>query len=457
MPEVKLKIADLVLDHENPRITHVEGQQDALQKIVKEQKTKLVKLAASIASRGLNPADRMLVLRRGPNAFIAVEGNRRTAALKLLTNPAVMSGLDMPLPMKKIFTRLAQEFTDNKMRARIEPIAAFELETRPEGDYWLELRHLGENQGAGIVDWTTLASHRFRHKSPAMQALDMVTSALAPAERSKITEGKFPLSTLQRFVEDREVRKSIGLDVQKGKLVTVLPPKEVIKPLTKIVRDLASGKKKVGDFMKTPQMTGYIDGFEKASRPDLSKAKIEPRPVDEIAPTEFGSPPRAPRAARQPPTPGARNEVVPKNCRLNVTKNRPSSIYRELRALKLTDTGHTSAAPNAIAVLMRVFLELSLDYFLDDNQRPLKVPRSGGGERFKTLQEKLQEAVAILVEVGVRPEDFAAITRSISDKNSPLHYDLLHAYVHDLNSAPLTPTLTAAWDHAQPLLEKIWK
>jgi hypothetical protein len=282
-----------------------------------------------------------------------------------------------------------------------------------------------------------------------MQALEMVVNTLAPDERAKIVE-KFPVSTLQRFVEDRKVRKAIGLDVQKGKLVTIVPPKEAIKPLVKIVRDLATKEKKVGSFMKTEQMLDYVNGFDKASRPNLSKV-TEARPVEEIAPTEFGTPSRAPRAPRLPQSPGARNEVVPKNCRLNVTKNRPSSIYGELRSLKLVD------APNAIAVLMRVFLELSLDYFLIDSGRPLKVPRGGGAERYKTLQEKLQEAVDILVDVGVRREDFAAIIRSISDKNSPLHYDLLHAYVHDLNSAPLTPTLTAAWDHAQPLFEKIWK
>ena len=456
MPEVKLKIADLVLDHDNPRITHVQGQQDALQKIVKDQKSKLVKLAQSIVEHGLNPMDRFLVLRHGSNSFVALEGNRRVAALKLLANPAVMSGLDMPPPMKKIFARLAKQFADQKMKAKIEPIPAFELAARPEGDYWLELRHRGQQQGAGIVDWTTVASHRFRHKSPAMQALEMVTNTLAPDDRAKMVE-KFPVSTLQRFVEDRRVRKAIGLDVQKGKLVTLVPPKEAIKPLRKIVHDLATKEKQVGSLMKTDQMLNYVGGFDKSSRADLSKITKEARPVDEIAPTEFGKPPRQPRAPRRPPSPSARNEVVPKNCRLNVTKNRPSAIYRELRALKLTDTAHAPAAPNAIAVLMRVFLELSLDYFLIENKKALKVPRGGGGERFKTLQEKLQEVVGILVDTGVRREDFAAITRSISDKHSPLHYDLLHAYVHDLNSAPLTPTLAAAWDHAQPLLEKIWK
>jgi hypothetical protein len=89
MGPIDLRVEDLILDHDNPRITHAEGQQEALQKIVKDQKTKLVKLAQSIAEKGLNPMDNLLVLRvhQKPERFIALEGNRRTAVFKLLTNP----------------------------------------------------------------------------------------------------------------------------------------------------------------------------------------------------------------------------------------------------------------------------------------------------------------------------------------------------------------------------------
>jgi hypothetical protein len=84
MPERKLKIENLVLDHDNPRITHAAGQQEALNKIVNDQKTKLVKLAQSIVDHGLNPMDRFLVLQlnQKPKRYIALEGNRRVARLQ---------------------------------------------------------------------------------------------------------------------------------------------------------------------------------------------------------------------------------------------------------------------------------------------------------------------------------------------------------------------------------------
>lgn len=448
MPEVKLKIANLVLDHDNPRITHADGQVEALQKIVKDQKTKLVKLAQSIVDHGLNPMDRLLVLRvdgRQPS-FIALEGNRRVAVMKLLTNPAVMSGLDMPPPMKKIFERLADRFAKEKVRAKIEPIAAFELATRQEGDYWLELRHKGQNQGAGIVDWTSVASQRFRTRSPAIQALEMVVErgGLSSADRAKITE-KFPLSTLQRFLEDREVRKAIGVDVKKGKLVTKAPS-EAIKPLKRIVLDLATKTKRVGGLMRTSQMLDYVGSFGKDSVADLSKSKGEERPVDDIPVSEFG---RKPAPPRRKPDPSDRKEVVPRGCRINVTDNRIAEIYKELRTIKLDD------APNSISVLLRVFLEMSVDHYLEDAGISLKAT-DGGRERWKKLDRKLTEVIDHLVSNGVPASQLAAVKRSVSVQTSPMNVELFHLYVHERFATPSPTELKAAWNNAQKLFEFIW-
>lgn len=447
MPEIKLKISDLVLDHDNPRITHADGQQEALQKIVKDQKTKLIKLAQSIAEHGLNPMDRLLVLRTHtkPERFVALEGNRRVAAFKLLTNTSVMSGLDMPESMKKLIERAAERFSKSK----VEPISCFELASRQEGDYWLELRHKGEKQGMGIVDWTTVASGRFRSRSPAIQALELVTErgGLSAEHRAAITD-KFPLSTLQRFVEDRQVRKAMGLDVKNGKLITTLPAEEVLKPLKRVVIDLATKEKRVNSLMKTSQMLEYVGGFDKRSTPDLSKARTEARTVDEIPIAEFGKAPRAP-SSRRKLDPSDRKEVVPRGCQLNVKDNRISQIYKELRTLKLVD------ARNAIAVLLRVFLELSIDHFLENNGGTLSY-KDGTRERFKKLDKKLAEVVDLLVSMGVRRSTFAMIIRSLSVETSPMNIELFHLYVHDRFAAPSPERLTAAWDHAQPLFEKIW-
>jgi hypothetical protein len=446
MGPIDLKIEDLILDHDNPRITHAEGQHEALQKIVKDQKTKLVKLAQSIAEKGLNPMDRFLVLRvhQKPERFIALEGNRRTAVFKLLSNPAVMSGLDIAPPMRAIFERLAKDFKKSK----VEPIAGFEMPSRQDGDYWLELRHKGEMGGAGIVDWTAAQSQRFRDRSPAIQALDMVTErgGLSTDLRDKIAD-KFPITTLQRFVEDKDVRRALGLDVKKGKLVTSLPAKEALKPLRRIVSDLATKKKRVGDFMKSQQMLDYISGFDKNSAPDLSKATAQARAVDEIPIVEFGRPSKG--TTRRRPDPSDRREVVPKGCPVNVTDNRIAEIYKELRTLKLDD------APNSIAVLLRVFLEMSVDHFLEKNGGTLKAS-DNGRMRWKKLDKKLKEVIDMLVSMNVPETQLAAVKRSVDVKTSPMNVELFHLYVHERFATPSPAELKAAWNNAQSLFERLW-
>lgn len=160
MPAIQLKIDDLVLDNDNPRITHAEGQQQTLQKVVKDQKTKLVRLAESIVEHGLSPIERFMVMEvsRKPRRYIALEGNRRVAALRLLTNPAVMTGLDMPNGMQRSMERLAKVFD----RSQVEPIDGHEVGSREEGRYWIELRHNGEDQGRGVVGWKPIVAARFR-------------------------------------------------------------------------------------------------------------------------------------------------------------------------------------------------------------------------------------------------------------------------------------------------------
>jgi hypothetical protein len=450
MPEIKLRIADLVLDHDNPRISHAAGQQEALQKIVHDQKTKLVKLAQSIAEHGLNPMDRFLVLKTNqtPRSYIALEGNRRVAVFKLLTNPAALTGLDMLPPMKRIFERLAKEFKTGV----VEPISCFELASREEGRYWLNLRHNVGHDGAGVDPWKALAKRRFDGKPPAVQVLELVTeqAGLTPTERASITD-KFPITTLERLLENKAARSDLGLELKDGKIITKLPASEVARTLKKVVTDIATKKMTVDKIMKTEDILKYVhEDLGKEHLPDLSKARPTGRGLDEIPTSEFAKARRAPLSRRKA-DPSDRKVVVPKACRLNITDNRIAGIYKELRTLKLEE------GRNAIAVLLRVFLELSVDHYLENNGGSLRfTPQGSTRERWKKLDNKLAEVVDMLVSMGVPKAHFASVTRDLSKDGSPMHLDLFHRYVHDRFATPSISDLTAAWDHAQPLFEKIW-
>jgi hypothetical protein len=172
MPAKNLKIDQLELDLVNPRISEASSQIETLQRIIHDQDVKLGNLAESIVEDGLNPMDRFLVMRseNGNGKYTVLEGNRRTAAIKILNNPAVLTGLEMRPALQKKLEKLAQSFDP----ATIEPLPCYEVATRAEGNSWIEQRHTGEDEGRGIVRWSGVASSRFRGRAPALQALDFV-------------------------------------------------------------------------------------------------------------------------------------------------------------------------------------------------------------------------------------------------------------------------------------------
>src|SRR3546814_19279245 len=94
MPAVNLKIDDLLLDLINPRTRKVQTQREALQAVIKDQGDRLVALASDIAKNGLNPADRVLVMKQAsPKGYVKLEVNRRVRRLQILKDPRVQSGL----------------------------------------------------------------------------------------------------------------------------------------------------------------------------------------------------------------------------------------------------------------------------------------------------------------------------------------------------------------------------
>jgi hypothetical protein len=194
-----------------------------------------------------------------------------------------------------------------------------------------------------------------------------------------------------------------------------------------------------------------VRGFGKGDKPDLSK-RVAERPIEGIDRKEFEKAAKKPSRPRRSADPSKRTRVVPRNCPINVTDNRIAEIYDELKTHL-----HLEDARNSIAVLLRVFLELSVDHFLEANKVPLEIPKpSGGGTYFKSLDQKLSETIDLLVKMGANRQNFASVARAISVKTSPLYIDLLHSYLHDRFSTPSPKELTAAWNSAQPLFEKLW-
>ena len=92
----------------------------------------------------------------------------------------------------------------------------------------------------------------------------------------------FPLRLLTRLLSTPTVRAKIGLEIEDGKLLTSLPPDEVIKALRRIVLDLAEKTVNVTKLKLKPQQLEYVS-LGGADSPNLSKKSGDLTPLEGIS------------------------------------------------------------------------------------------------------------------------------------------------------------------------------
>src|SRR5437899_2355865 len=105
-----IELGALKLNLDNPRHSHQTSERSALETIASSQGPKLVRLAEDILEKGLDPSQvTMVSATKDKKTFRVHEGNRRVAALKLLTSPTLAASLDISKHLQKRFRRLYEE------------------------------------------------------------------------------------------------------------------------------------------------------------------------------------------------------------------------------------------------------------------------------------------------------------------------------------------------------------
>lgn len=441
MEIVRIPISNLLIDTNNPRLEEIQSnQQGALCAIAAQQKSKLVVLAQDIVEHNIDPSNLPVVIPslKDSEQYIVLEGNRRIAALKILETPDLIVGsLDNSLTER--FRKLSEKY----LHSPINHVFCVVVDSRAEANHWIHLRHTGENKGAGIVSWGGAETARFRQRSGKkethLQVLDFLEERgeITPDERKKA-----PVTSLKRILGTPYVRTRLGIDLRDGELGTRFDGNEVAKGLRRIVKDLADGVVRTKDIYTKENRIEYIDSISPEDLPDIST------PVGSFRALSAGLPPSSAITKQLKPKskpPGKkRANLIPRRFTLSIGQDRINEIYYELRQL------HVEKFPNAVSVLFRVFLELSLDFYIRKHHL--------GTEERDRLNKKLLDVANDLKDKGkLDGQQFKVVRRAAQ----PDHFlastvTTMHQYVHNRYFFPAPSDLRAGWDSLQPFTQAMW-
>lgn len=443
----EIPATSLMLDDENPRIAEGEkGQPNTILAVLRASGPKTLALAKDISERGLSPAERLIVMPHPTTAgrFVVLEGNRRVTALKILAEPSLAETAIEDTDLSKLMA-WGKKFVASGTSERI-PCAVFQ--NREEADPWVELRHQGEQGGVGVVPWGALENARYAGRrtgkyAPELQVLDFVEKRGELDAETKERLREVPITNLRRLINDEAVRTALGIEIDSDRtVVTRFPEVEVLKGLTKVIRDLAAGMK-VKDIYTRENRKDYLDAFKSNELPNKARSGSETRPLLEAgrgsAPAAAASPRRKSASTK------ARIRLVPSNCPIKTPHSRVNAILEELKSL------HLEPYANSVAVLLRVFLELSVDEVCRELM---------DGKEFENakLIHKVQTSLRHLLKEGDLTEAEADAARAATNPQNFLCTSIttMHGYVHNKHMTPSPSDLRAAWDKLAPFLEAIW-
>ncbi len=447
---IELSIDELLLDLENPRLGSTSSQSEALATVVRLSPEHFRNLMASIRDEGLDPGDSFYVVRsEDPQDFVVLEGNRRLSALKVLSNPDVLAGTDLPESTKKPLVREATGFE----RSEVEPIRCVRFDDREAANDWIRRRHTGVAGGEGRINWKPLEIQRFSGDYTTIDVIEFVGRNAGYSEeewkqaQSALGGGKS--TNLTRLLESAPGQSHLGITVQvepfrKTPLLEA-DPKWALRVLKRIVDDILKNQVNSRQLNTATDIKKYFQNLPPELQPGPELVAVAPKAFRDISLSGA----RATSPRKQPPntrpTPRTRKTLAPKRHPFDTTKSTKLEML-----LKEAGTLDASKFPLSCAFVLRAVVELAVNDYMAANSIPR---RKEGSRRELELKKKADDVLKHIVSSGAfLATDMRAFRRNLLEERSPCSIQALNGFVHGPYDLPSADALRAGWESAIPVL-----
>lgn len=425
----QVSLGRIYLDNQNPRHDPIDNEPEIVAHLIAHEKVKA--LAADIAIRGTSPLERLAAIPHADkkNFFIAVEGNRRLCALKLLNDPD-----KAPEAHRAYFRGLAK-----KMDIPPKSLEVVAFDDRKSARQWIELRHDGEQDGVGTRSWRAAQKARFDQQggaptNPNAQAISLLDYSIKKGLISDDERGQLSVTTLTRFLSNPVFRNVLGL--ANAKDITILvPPDEFDRAVEKFLRDALDGKES-GVHSRTSKQEREDYGRKLQKQGAAPTNRLE-APVN-VNPKPSAAKPLDARGAQATATPrrdnsspDLRSTVIPSAFKARITDKVLKRLYDELKTL---DSGYSFAC----AYLLRAVIEQAARLFLKKRGKGIDAD----------LHVLIGRVADELLADGVSAKEVKVFRVMANDRDSRASPETLGAFVHGAQ-IPSAVELARAWDNVE--------
>lgn len=404
----KLPLDSLVVNPANDRHGELENETAAIAQLFAAQETHMRNLAKDLVAKR-EVFEPPLVYPDG-GKYVVADGNRRTTCLKLLAKPRRAPTVEL----QQFFADLRKQWTTkfpDKIECRVES-------DRDRVDDILFRRHTGVQGGVGQSNWNDRMKNYFvirTGKSSGLNVADEIEKRLKAAHL--LPTRRIPRSNLNRLLSAEALRNRLGISVRKGRMEYVRDEQASLAALHRVANDLATRVITLDDIWDTESKLEYIDKLEHEGVLPAMKSKTNPAPSPTPAPTPPTPPKPAPKPADWP-------HVIP-NVDYGITwpahLQRHREIWEELQ-FRLELPEH----PNAISVLLRVLLELSIDNYIQ------RTTLSTVHDNDKLARKASKVAEDLFTRKKIDRKYLGAINK-LQQGEELMSMDTLNRYVHSPN------------------------
>ncbi|MCL2910729.1 ParB N-terminal domain-containing protein [Shewanella aquimarina] len=478
---------------DNPRLDPIESHEtlnDFTEDLLSDnaERDDFIALVKSIAERGFQGFDPVVVWKDDKGRFVVAEGNRRVLALKLLRRPE-----SAPQSIRR-FIREQARLID---RDSIEKIRVCVAPSYEETRWYILQRH---STGSLLKRWQRLQQQRFILNAYEEQEEDIdatasvtglkpgeinealrfvclrniatrseITSKLTPEEKEQVYSHKISMTILERWFGRKLIREKWGLEFQDMTVVIKSELSSFYNAYAQFLKIMLNPSDNILGFpintrtidqrfdeiyKALPEVTFPSDDSSYIVTPEKYDADKEREGKNSSEANNLGEP--NPSTSNGPDVKGGnlasikplkanpdRNQMASGFYSINVTSYKLKALYNELQKLPVDRYKNVSAAS------LRVFLDLSVDEFI----------KAKGLEKEIAAKEKSDYSEVTLIKRlrfiqadHIEDKEARKVINGLMNHSNDHSLNTLNDYVHGTKTHKTTRRfINGFWDMLTPL------